>query len=103
MFDSTTRTVVVVGSQWGDEGKGKLVDVLAERAGRVLWRQWPTGVSVTDAQQHGGPYPASTTPQATSVGSAAIARFLRPVALQGFPSRLLPAELVDATTAASQP
>lgn len=70
-----------------------LLAALAERAGRLLWRQWPTGVSVTDAQQHGGPYPASTAPQTTSVGSSAIARFLRPVAMQGFPERLLPAEL----------
>ncbi len=36
MFDSDTRTVVVVGAQWGDEGKGKLVDVLAERADWVV-------------------------------------------------------------------
>src|SRR5919199_1560960 len=36
MFDSKTRTLVVVGAQWGDEGKGKLVDVLAERAGWVV-------------------------------------------------------------------
>mgnify|MGYP001037477064 FL=1 len=73
-----------------------LVDALAARAGRLLWRQWPTGVSVTGAQQHGGPYPASTASQTTSVGTAAIRRFLRPVALQGFPQRLLPPELVDA-------
>ncbi|GAA4180441.1 aldehyde dehydrogenase family protein [Gryllotalpicola koreensis] len=73
-----------------------LLDTLAERAGRLLWCQWPTGVAVTDAQQHGGPYPASTASQTTSVGTAAIVRFLRPVALQGFPGRLLPAELRDA-------
>ncbi|MGI9140739.1 MAG: adenylosuccinate synthase [Gemmatimonadaceae bacterium] len=36
MFDSVRRTVVVVGAQWGDEGKGKLVDVLAERADWVI-------------------------------------------------------------------
>ncbi|WP_308465833.1 aldehyde dehydrogenase family protein [Rathayibacter soli] len=70
-----------------------LVNALAARAGRLLWRQWPTGVSVTGAQQHGGPYPASTAPQTTSVGTGAITRFLRPVALQGFPQRLLPSEL----------
>ncbi len=70
-----------------------LVDALSVRAGRVLWNQWPTGVSVTYAQQHGGPYPASTASSTTSVGTAAIFRFVRPVAFQGFPERLLPDEL----------
>lgn len=74
-----------------------LVDVLVSRAGRVLWNQWPTGVSVTSAQQHGGPYPASTASGSTSVGTAAIDRFLRPVAFQGFPSPLLPEVLRDET------
>lgn len=73
-----------------------LVQVLREKAGRLLWNQWPTGVSVTYAQQHGGPYPATTSPGSTSVGTAAIERFLRPVAFQGFPQHLLPEELQDA-------
>ncbi|UKA68478.1 aldehyde dehydrogenase (NADP(+)) [Arthrobacter sp. FW306-05-C] len=73
----------------------QLLRVLAGKAGRVLWNSWPTGVSVTHAQQHGGPYPASTAVQTTSVGTAAIQRFLRPVALQGFPDHLLPPELKD--------
>lgn len=72
-----------------------LVTVLAEKAGRVLWNQWPTGVSVTYAQQHGGPYPATTAPGSTSVGTAAIERFLRPVAYQNFPQHLLPQELQE--------
>lgn len=70
-----------------------LTEVLAHKAGRLLWNQWPTGVSVTAAQQHGGPYPASTAPGTTSVGTAAIERFVRPVAWQGFPDHLLPPEL----------
>ncbi|BAU94603.1 aldehyde dehydrogenase [Corynebacterium suranareeae] len=73
----------------------ELIDVLATKAGRVLWNQWPTGVSVTYAQQHGGPYPASTHSGSTSVGTAAIARFIRPVAFQGFPQQFLPDELRD--------
>lgn len=73
----------------------ELVEVLAGKAGRVLWNQWSTGVSVTYAQQHGGPYPATTAPGTTSVGTAAIERFLRPVAYQGFPQHLLPEELRD--------
>jgi NADP-dependent aldehyde dehydrogenase len=67
-----------------------LVKVLARKAGRVVWNQWPTGVSVTHAEQHGGPYPATTAVGSTSVGTAAIERFLRPVAYQGFPQHLLP-------------
>lgn len=73
----------------------ELVEELAERAGRVLFNQWPTGVSVTYAQQHGGPYPATTAPGTTSVGTAAIERFQRPVAYQNFPQHLLPADLRD--------
>lgn len=73
----------------------ELVRLLALKAGRVLWNQWPTGVSVTYAQQHGGPYPATTTPTTTSVGTASIARFLRPIAYQGLPDELLPAALQE--------
>ncbi len=73
-----------------------LLDLLAERAGRVLWNGWPTGVSVTFAQQHGGPYPATTAVGTTSVGTAAIERFLRPVAYQDVPQSLLPEPLQDA-------
>lgn len=76
----------------------RLVSILAKRAGRVLWNEWPTGVTVSYAQQHGGPYPATTAPASTSVGTAAILRFLRPVAYQGFPQYLLPEELQDDTT-----
>lgn len=72
-----------------------LVSVLAEKAGRLLWNEWPTGVAVTYAQQHGGPYPASTAVASTSVGTSAIERFLRPVAYQGFPEHLLPKELQE--------
>jgi NADP-dependent aldehyde dehydrogenase len=73
-----------------------LLDVLAARAGRVIWNGWPTGVSVTWAMQHGGPWPATTAPGGTSVGATAIARFLRPVAYQAIPDGLLPAALRDA-------
>jgi NADP-dependent aldehyde dehydrogenase len=75
---------------------GRLLTVLAGRAGRVLLNGWPTGVSVTYAQQHGGPYPATTAVGTTSVGTAAIDRFVRPVAYQGVPEPLLPPALRDA-------
>jgi NADP-dependent aldehyde dehydrogenase len=73
-----------------------LLALLADRAGRVLWNGWPTGVSVTDAMQHGGPYPATTASLYTSVGPAAINRFLRPVCYQSMPDLLLPPALQDA-------
>ncbi len=71
-----------------------LVEALAETSGRVLFGGWPTGVSVTNAMQHGGPFPATTT-DSTSVGTAAITRFLRGVAYQDAPQALLPAALRD--------
>ncbi|MGI8456781.1 MAG: aldehyde dehydrogenase (NADP(+)) [Propionibacteriaceae bacterium] len=72
-----------------------LLDALAERVGRVVWNGWPTGVSVSYAQQHGGPYPATTTVQTTSVGTAAIDRFLRPVTYQDAPVGVLPPALQE--------
>jgi NADP-dependent aldehyde dehydrogenase len=68
---------------------------LTRVAGRLLWNDWPTGVTVTWAQEHGGPYPATTAPTSTSVGTAAIERFLRPIAWQGFPDALLPEPLQE--------
>ncbi|MEV0947498.1 aldehyde dehydrogenase (NADP(+)) [Rhodococcus sp. NPDC049939] len=71
-----------------------LVDVLSRTSGRVLFGGWPTGVSVTAAMQHGGPYPA-TTRDATAVGTAAIGRFLRGVCYQNAPQSFLPPALRD--------
>lgn len=72
---------------------GQVADVLARTVGRVVFNGWPTGVAVTQAQHHGGPWPASTAPAYTSVGAAAIRRWLVPVAYQDFPASLLPATL----------
>jgi acyl-CoA reductase-like NAD-dependent aldehyde dehydrogenase len=77
-----------------EEEVNDLVAVLRERSGRLLWNAWPTGVTVSYAQQHGGPYPA-TTATTTSVGTAAIGRFMRPVAYDSFPPSQLPAPLRD--------
>lgn len=73
----------------------RLVDGLASRVGRLIFDQYPTGVSVSPAMQHGGPYPASTNARYTSVGPAAIERFLRPITYQNAPQSILPAELRD--------
>ncbi|WP_327002737.1 aldehyde dehydrogenase (NADP(+)) [Dactylosporangium sp. NBC_01737] len=70
-----------------------LLRELTDRAGRIIWNGWPTGVSVTPAMHHGGPYPATTAPLHTSVGPAAITRFLRPVTFQDVPAALLPSPL----------
>lgn len=74
----------------------ELFTQLTERAGRVLWNEWPTGVTVSYAQVHGGPYPATTASSTTSVGTAAVQRFQRPVAFQGFPEEALPPALQEA-------
>jgi len=89
-----TSTVHATDDELSDGRLIDLVDALAETSGRVLFGGWPTGVSVTGAMQHGGPFPATTT-DATSVGTAAITRFLRGVAYQGAPQALLPPPLRD--------
>lgn len=85
-------TVSIFGEQ-ADETTRALFTAATKVAGRVLWNSWPTGLSVTYAQQHGGPYPATTAPGTTSVGTAAITRFLRPVTYQSAPDELLPEPL----------
>ncbi|WP_113447504.1 aldehyde dehydrogenase (NADP(+)) [Rhizobium cremeum] len=78
----------------GDEPiAGRLLPVLERKAGRILANGFPTGVEVADAMVHGGPYPASTNFGATSVGTMAIRRFLRPVCYQDIPVALLPEDL----------
>ena len=62
-------------------------------AGRVVFNGWPTGVEVGHATVHGGPFPATSAPSTTSVGSRAIERFLRPVAYQNLPEELFPEEI----------
>ncbi len=66
---------------------------LAERAGRIVFNAFPTGVEVSSAMVHGGPFPATTDARSTSVGTRAIDRFARLVCYQGFPDAMLPPEL----------
>ena len=70
-----------------------LLPTLERKAGRILVNSWPTGVEVCDAMVHGGPFPATSDARTTSVGTAAILRFLRPVCYQDFPDALLPQAL----------
>ena len=73
-----------------------LLDILVRKVGRLLINGFPTGVEVSSAMVHGGPFPATTDARSTSVGTAAIYRFTRPVCFQGMPQALLPDELKDA-------
>lgn len=70
-----------------------LLDLLTEKAGRLIINGVPTGVEVCPSQMHGGPFPATTDSRFTAVGTDSIKRFARPVAYQNFPESLLPAEL----------
>lgn len=72
-----------------------LIPVLEQRAGRIIANAWPTGVEVTHAMVHGGPFPATSDGRSTSVGTLAIDRFLRPVSYQDLPAALLPKMLLD--------
>ena len=103
--DAELRTVLgglqgaLAGSVWGsgasDPDLAGVVAALTPLVGRVMVDQWPTGVAFTWAQQHGGPWPATSVPAATSVGAAALDRFTRPVAWQNVPEPALPPPLRD--------
>jgi len=71
----------------------RLIPRLEHKVGRILANGWPTGVEVSHAMVHGGPFPATSDGRSTSVGSLAIDRFLRPVCYQDIPDVLLPQEL----------
>jgi NADP-dependent aldehyde dehydrogenase len=94
LFPGNLTLTLHLGAGETGEAQGSLVTRLAGHAGRILLGGWPTGVAVTPAMQHGGPWPATTT-DGTSVGTAAIGRFLRGVAFQDAPQELLPPPLRD--------
>ncbi|RYY61752.1 MAG: aldehyde dehydrogenase (NADP(+)) [Chitinophagaceae bacterium] len=71
----------------------ELLLILQQKAGRVVINNFPTGVEVCSAMVHGGPFPATTDSRSTSVGTAAIFRFTRPVCFQNVPENMLPDEL----------
>jgi NADP-dependent aldehyde dehydrogenase len=72
-----------------------LLPSLERKVGRILFNGFPTGVEVSHAMVHGGPFPATSDSRTTSVGATAIERFLRPVCYQDVPEELLPAPLRD--------
>jgi NADP-dependent aldehyde dehydrogenase len=96
--DLAARTVIDAGATGGsdadattDLAAAAAVRALVPRVGRVAVDAWPTGVIGTWAQQHGGPWPATSRPEATSVGAGALDRFLRPVTVQNARAGLIPA------------
>jgi 2,5-dioxopentanoate dehydrogenase len=89
-------TATILGDEDDLAANRELIRVLEQKAGRLIFNGFPTGVEVTHAMVHGGPYPSTSDPRFTSVGSLAIYRFARPVCFQGFPDSVLPAELQDA-------
>lgn len=70
-----------------------ILELATSKVGRIIWGGFPTGVQVSHAMHHGGPFPSTSNEAYTSVGSAAIQRFVRPIAFQNFPDEFLPLEL----------
>jgi NADP-dependent aldehyde dehydrogenase len=93
--DSLTGTIH---AEAHDEDAQPVLAALANRAGRIVWNGFPTGVRVGWAMHHGGSYPAATTALHSSVGATSILRWQRPIAYQGMPDDLLPIPLRDANT-----
>ena len=86
-------TAAIHGTAEDLQAHAPLVEALRRRVGRLIFNGFPTGVEVGHAMQHGGPYPATTDSRSTSVGTASIVRFARPVCYQDFPDAALPPAL----------
>ncbi len=86
-------TATLHGTEADLRAQGVLLKIVTRKAGRLIFNGYPTGVEVCPAMQHGGPYPSTTDPRFTSVGTAAIVRFARPICYQDFPAEFLPREL----------
>ncbi len=90
-----TLTATVHATDSDTDVARRLLPLLQDRAGRVVWNGWPTGVAVSWAMQHGGPFPATVGSIHTSVGTTSARRFQRPVCFQNTPGDLLPQVLRD--------
>jgi NADP-dependent aldehyde dehydrogenase len=88
-------TATILGDEDDIVAHSELIQVLEQKAGRLIVNGFPTGVEVTHAMVHGGPYPSTSDPRFTSVGTQAIYRFAKPVCFQNLPQALLPPELKD--------
>jgi NADP-dependent aldehyde dehydrogenase len=88
-------TATIHGTEQDLKDYAELIGILELKVGRIIFNGFPTGVEVCHSMVHGGPYPATTFSQHTSVGSAAIKRFSRPVCYQDFPQSALPDPLKD--------
>ena len=88
-------TASILGEEAEIMKHSSLLNIITEKAGRIIFNGVPTGVEVNPAQHHGGPYPATTDSRFTAVGTDAIKRFVRPVAFQNCPDALLPEELQE--------
>jgi len=86
-------TITIWGTENDMSNYAELINYLELKAGRIIINGVPTGVEVTHAMMHGGPYPATTDSKFTSVGTTAIYRFTRPVCYQNFDNKLLPEAL----------
>jgi NADP-dependent aldehyde dehydrogenase len=86
-------TATVHGTEAELAGAQELLLILERKAGRLIFNGFPTGVEVSPAMQHGGPYPATTDSRFTGVGTAAFLRWVRPVCYQNVPAAMLPSEL----------
>jgi NADP-dependent aldehyde dehydrogenase len=91
-------TATVHGTSNDFQQAGKLLRLLERKAGRLIINGFPTGVEVCPSMNHGGPYPATTDVRFTSVGTAALYRFVRPICYQDFPAAQLPDALKDGNT-----
>ncbi|TDH23485.1 aldehyde dehydrogenase (NADP(+)) [Segetibacter sp. 3557_3] len=86
-------TATIHATEADEQSLAPMISIITHKAGRVIYGGYPTGVEVCHSMQHGGPFPSTTDGRSTSVGTAAIYRFVRPVAYQDFPNHLLPEAL----------
>ena len=89
-------TATVHGTEQDLQRASGLLQLLEQKAGRLIINSFPTGVEVCSSMVHGGPYPATSDGASTSVGTGSILRYTRPVSYQGFPDCSLPPELQEA-------
>src|SRR5580692_9867441 len=88
-------TATIHGTEQDLRDFADLIAILEQKVGRLVFNGFPTGVEVSHAMVHGGPYPSSSDGRSTSVGTQAIFRFTRPVCYQGFPEAALPDALKE--------